>query len=207
MLVEIQRTDRAVVYELADGAKLVVPHAPDVPEVHELAKTVAATLDAFANLDGARRAAAADANLSDVGRVEKLAPQRQQVARQVAQAKATIEESRAHLDAFQARTFAVPAVDPADAATGLADWELRDYLRGLQGKDQAKAFDEIASNPRLMQAVLRSPIPIQPFTDLARKSWAEHVEKTHPDAAKVTNFRTAHDWAAVIIPQLEKHVR
>jgi hypothetical protein len=61
-------------------------------------------------------------------------------------------------------------------------------------------------NPRLMHALLRSPVPIQPFSEIARQTWSAHVEVTNPDAARVPNFRAAHDWAAATVAHLEKHV-
>ena len=207
-LIEVERNDRFAVYKLHDGAQLAVLHPPEVgaDELHRCASLVKGAMDAFANLDEARRAVAADPQLSPVGKIEKVAAQRQQVAGQITKALEELEQFGKNIQEFEAKTYAPPALDPGDAVGALTDMELRQFLRAQKGADKGSAYAEIGANPRLQAAVLRSPVPLPSFTDLAQKCWSRHVEATSPDATKVKHFRAAHEWASAILPQLERHV-
>lgn len=207
MLIELEKNDRVSVYGMANGSRLAVPHAPTNEEAHHPRKVISEALAALADLDAARRAIGDDPTLSDIGKAEKLKPLREQVAAKIAKASADIGEFGKSLSAFEAKTYATPELDPSDAVSALHDWELRDGLKALDASDKAAGYAAIAANPRLMIAVLRAPMAMQPFTDIARQIWTAHVEVTNPDAAKVAAFKVAHDWAAGILPHLEQHTR
>jgi hypothetical protein len=204
---ENHKDPNSSVYDLTNGNVIVITTPPPVEEVSYSQGIVHKAVNALAELEQAREKIKADKTLSDLGRIEKLAPLRQQVERQIAEARAAIDEHATYVAAFEAKTFSPPELAKEDAVAMLQDMEIRQHLRSLGNKADVKDYEQVVSSPRLMEAVLRSPVSMAPYTQMIDRPWREHIERTHPDAKRLSGFKAAVKWAQGIISQLEQNVR
>lgn len=204
-LVQTQKTDRATVYQLADGDAFAVVHPPNwgdgavQQEVHEAAAEVRTSLNALAAVDMAKRHAAADPTLSEVGRARKVDPLRASAREVIGKATEQLEHIAALAAKFEQRTYAPPALDQGDFVSALQDQEIRNFIRGRSGAAKTSLMTDLAKDQRMTEAVLRSPIDLGAVSEVARRTWHAHVTETHPDVPKLQHLHETVEWARATV--------
>lgn len=197
------KADRYTAFTLSDDSTLIVATPPERAHNSDYAREKAAdALEALDYLEAARRTVNADKSLSEIGRAEKLKDLRQQTARIVERTQAEMAAHAATLETWAGKVFSPAVIDRTDAVTVAEDVEIRTMLRGMGATERTALLENIVSQPRMMEAVLRAPVPIPVVTDAIRRSWREHVEATHPDAPNVATGRAAVEWASQVLGQI-----
>lgn len=201
------KEDRYTAFTLSDDSTLIVATPPERAHNADYAREkVADALEALDYLEAARRKVNADKSLSEIGRAEKLKDLRQQTARIVEGVQAEMAEHAATLEQWAGRVYAPATLDRADAVGVAEDVEIRTMLRGMGSTERVGLLENIVNEPRMMEAVLRSPVPITGLTDAISRSWRDHVDATHPDAPKVATNRAAVEWAGQVLGQISAAV-
>lgn len=197
------KADRYTAFTLSDDSTLIVATPPERAHNADYAREkVADALEALDYLEAARRTVNADKSLSEIGRAEKLKDLRQQTARIVETVEAEMATHTEALEKWAGRVYAPNPIDRTDAVTVAEDVEIRTMLRGMGSTERVGLLENIVKQPRMMEAVLRSPVPITGLTDAISRSWRDHVEATHPDAPLVATNRAAVDWAGQVLGQI-----
>jgi hypothetical protein len=76
----------------------------------------------------------------------------------------------------------------------------------MGSKERVDLLADMVNQPRMMEAVLRSPVPIPVLTEALGMLWRAHVDATHPDAPKVAINRAAVEWAGQVLGQISAAV-
>lgn len=210
-----QEAERAVVYRLSDGEILSVTNPPALARTHsewtqdenEAMGIVRGALNALAALERQRREVEADATLSALGKQEKLKPALSTAHAAVSKAEANLKLLDNTVSYVEGEAMALPQLEPGDAVSAMQDMEIRQSLRSASHKERPELFQLIAANPRLQEAVLRSPIPMPVFGDIAEKSRTERVRKEHPNMPRITRGRESLDWAKSLLPAIAARLR
>ena len=198
------REDNYVVVDLSDGSILSVPTPPSSDHDSVFCRNaVAEALEALDYLEAARRTVEGDKSLSVIGKTEKLAGLRQQTAALVDKAAAAVAEYEVTSAAYEARVYAPAPIDRGDAVTVAEDIELRGMLRAMPSNERVEMLENIVGQPRMMEAILRSPVAIPVLTEAVQRPWREHISASHPEAGKVAMSRAAAAWAAHVLPQVQ----
>lgn len=195
-----------IVYQLSSGKTLAIAAAPKTKEAHEPAAIIEKALAALSLLEELKASVADDQMLSEKGRATKVDMLRPTVLKEIAEAAEKLAEFEDYVKADEVATFAPPALDKSDAVSALADMELRSYLRGLEGKDLHNLMQDLPNQPRIMEAVLRSPIPMGQITEVARSQWGQRVNSTDPHVKELQAARNALDWAKSALPHVANHI-
>lgn len=193
-------TGQVTAYELGSDRTLAIPHAPNYEVAPIPAAVIRKCLNAIANLETARKRGLDDKNLSQIGRAAKLEPIQEAAAATIEAAKVELADFVAQVDLWETKTYAPPSLASTDAVGGLVDMEIRTWARATTGKALDEALKSLVTEPRLVEAVIRSPIPLGQFSDLATQQWRERIAATSPDAAKIVLTRESIAWAAGLLP-------
>lgn len=216
-LKEVRSDERMTIYLLANGAQLPVLQPPGWNEglwqsgrvkgdANEVAKLVRDGLSALAVVDTARRQAAADPTLSDIGRVKRAEPLVQPALATVQGASEQLSRITEFADAEEFRVYAPPALQKDDLVGGLIDQELRNYVRSRSSAQKGALMAEMASDLRLLQAVLRAPFSLGQVSEFAGRLWREHVAENHNEAPAVAHLKEMISWAGTLLPHLPRHI-
>jgi hypothetical protein len=203
-MIEIKNSDHTV-YKLHSGATLALGHAPQTPEAAEPAEFIGKALAALSALEDAKTEAAADVNLSEAGRAAKVAAILDAAIEIAANASDSIDGFDELVVKDESETFRPPQLDRTDAVGALMDMEMRTFARGLDTSDTAALMHELQSNPALLEAILRSPLPLGSLTGHARAVYAQQVS-TSPRAKEVQRARGGLDWAKSALPHIASHI-
>lgn len=200
--------DRCTVYRLfGDGGFLSVPTAPEAAHETSFARElVGKCIQQLDLLEAARRKAANNPGLTELGKAEHIAGFRKHVEESLAVLQQQMADHLTALANFEARIFSPPKIEPSDAVTVAEDVELRTMLREMPPQARVELLQSIADTPRLMEAVLRSPIPISGVTEPVRQLWRAHVENTHAEYPAFAKAKAAAEWASQVLPQVQQGV-
>lgn len=108
-----------------------------------------------------------------------------------------LEEIRIKLERRHAEVFAVP---PADAAAAIVDVEIRQELRGIDPTRQAEVL--LRKDPRLILALMRSPLPIgnEHVEKIVHEAWTAQVVSERPkEAGALALEESMNAWARGIV--------
>lgn len=191
---------------LAFGAPPLNDDGSIPQETHVAGVPVRKVLEALGAMELAQRRAEGDASLSDLGRARAVEPAKQALVTAYAAATAEVEELARNAVSFAEKVFEVPKLEPSDFVAALADREVRDHLRGLTDQQRRDLGASIGEQPRLLLAVLRSPLPIPWLSDQAESAWRSNVAKTHPRAAELDRFQRATAWATEALPAIGRFI-
>ena len=91
--------------------------------------------------------------------------------------------------------------------SALVDREIRDEVRRFKPRDLIQFLEQLPTNRRHLEALLRSPtaLPIE-VTNAAEGQWREIVGKTHPQAKAAEFGRLAVQWGRTVIPAIEARI-
>ena len=191
------------------GDVLAVPHPPGfgegaalTQEQHEMARIIRESLVALGGLERQRRALSGDKTLSEFGRKEKLSSAVSAARIAMNMAEAELERFGRGVSDYERTVLEPPRIEKDDVVSALQDQELRSWVRVASDNDRVKLMDSFNDEPRMLAAVLRSPVAIPQVSAHARKVWDEHVQSNHPDAPRLRAFKAAHEWAASIFPHI-----
>lgn len=156
---------RVTLHKMADGSTLPMVTPPmrggQFPEETQAAAVaVRKAANALAELDAARRAAANDKTLSDLGRAEKVKGPMEAAQRALSEADAQLAQIEASTATLHDQAFAPPVLETADVNGALIDQEIRAHARGLTSEERTGYLKTLKSNPRHLEAIMRSPVPI-----------------------------------------------
>lgn len=150
-----------------------------------------------------QREVAQDANLTDVGKTNKLAPQLSEVWNMVSDTYAAIDAMDADLASRTAALEAVPRLHDAASAVAVEDREARDWWRAQSVATRTKILDQIANDEaahkkyeRLQIALLRSPIPL-PDAEIStvRHLWGQLKRLDNPvEAQAIDQGHRTLEW-------------
>lgn len=196
-------TGKVLAYDISGGKTLAIPHAPNYDVAPTPAAIVKKAMNAIANLEAARKRARENANLSQLGRQAQVEPIRLAAALAIDAAKVELADYVTTVDQWEVKTYAPPALNAADTVGGLVDMELRTWIRSATGKERTDALKSLATEPRFLEAVVRSPTNLAEISTFATATWRDRIDETHPDAPKITLTREAIEWAEVVLPHLE----
>jgi hypothetical protein len=199
----IQQTDRATVHRLSDGRMFAVTHAPHSMTAPKGAELVRTALNVLNSIDSVRRDALKDETLSDHGRNERVKPILATARSAMAEVHADLGKFADTVASLEKSVYAPPALDPSDAVGAMVDMELRTYVRGLRGPQRAKALDQLSKEPRLLEAVVRSPTNLGEFSHHGGDLWRARVETTHPQAASLLKQKEALTYAAEMLSHFD----
>lgn len=201
-LTAVQTDDRRTVYRLRGGAVFAIDHVPHYPEIGGHAQAIANVLKTVGDLDAATREVENDVTLSKVGRDRRLAPLREAAKAGLARGMTEVAEFYATAYAAEERALKPPALAPGDLVGAIRDWELRSALTAAKGPDRAKLIGELANNEHLLAAVIRAPIPIPTFSEMAPQMWREFALKNHPEGQAAAKLVEAAEWAHATLTQI-----
>lgn len=141
-----------------------------------------------------------DAALTDLGKTQKLDPERSKLVRLVANAWGNLEPFAADLDAREAKLLEVPTVDPTHAAVAVEDREIRDWWRTQSFEARAQMLERMRSGPELQRielALLRSPVALLDGEARAvRENWERGRRLDNPgETVAIESGRRAIEWA------------
>jgi hypothetical protein len=149
--------------------------------------------------------AAADKLLSSAGRAERVAPMRAAAGAALADALQRVQAEQRRIDTARSKLFAVPALDPGDAAGALLDREIRERISGLGEHERDRLWAEMKNGgqPRVGAALLRDP-----FASTIQKSakgvWEATIARTNrADVATLDADEQAAGWAASALGGLQ----
>jgi len=190
---------RVTVHKLADGSRLPIATPPTrdgtIPEeTHAAAAPVRQAANAFAALEKARRDVAKDLTLSDFGREQKVKGAREAAQRSIGEAETQLAQLEATTVGLRDQAFAPPKLESADLANALIDQEVRTYVRGLSPAERTEYLSTLKANPRHLEALLRSPVPIPVISEHANRLWAEKHQNSAA-AVKAQGYAAAIEWA------------
>jgi hypothetical protein len=193
-----QPSERVALHKLADGSSIAfgaVPMRGDtIPkETHAVAAPVREAVEAFSKLEEARRAARDDKGLNEIGRAAKVKTARETTAAAMAEAESKLAQMGAATAGLSEKAFAPPELEASDYNGGLIDQEIRTHVRSLPSDQRAAYLQTLATKPRHLEALMRSPVPIEGASEYANRLWQERLEKS-PDAISAQGYRDALDW-------------
>lgn len=201
------------VYDLANGEPLVIDNPPGHADggftkaTSEVVAILRKPANALAFLDRERQRLAEDDTLSEVGRQQKINEHRT-MAQEVAKgAREELEKAAAQAATWSQSLYAPPKLEPDDVASALIDQEIRTHIRGLTGDHLAKYAEALSNQPRHLEAVLRSPVPLgREISAVAEASWAAHIEKTNPRVRDLVQLREAVAWGITNLPRITENL-
>jgi hypothetical protein len=65
----------------------------------------------------------------------------------------------------------------------------------------------LSKDPRTLAAILRSPVPMPMYDEVAKATWKEQVEATSPHMAALKDHRAAREWMRIVVPQVEERLK
>lgn len=134
--------------------------------------------------------------LTDLGKVRRIAEVREVPYAKLVRIANVVEIERKKAVAEEARIFAPPPIEGAGAESAILDREIRDWVRGLAPSRRSEALSQLAKNPRMVLALVRSPIRIGIEEDLAQSMWRDLVESTKGEEVAKARFELeAARWA------------
>jgi len=205
-----QSDDRATVFAMASGKTLAIPSPPVVGEVsrelHDVAVVVRLAASALAALEKGRRAAVADKTLSDLGRAKATEALQAAAESAAAEASGKLEGLSQAVTDLEGIVFGPPLLEPTDVVAGLQDLEIRNHLRELPSGQQGTQMAAIGKNHRLLQAVVRSPVPLPPFSEHADRLWRDIQSGAHPRSGELARLRAAVAWGKIALPSIARHI-
>ncbi|WP_394763558.1 hypothetical protein [Phenylobacterium sp.] len=202
-LTVVDRTDRATIFELSGGRRLAVIHPPHATTAPKGAALVRTALNILQSVDSVRRTASADKTLSELGRSERVKPVQAAARTALAEVHADLATFAGEVAGLEKSVYAPPALDPADAVGAMVDLELRSWIRALKGEQRAKALDNLAKEPRMLEAVVRSPTKLGEFSEFSGTLWRERVEATHPQAPALARQQEALAYVTNLLPHFD----
>ncbi len=190
---------RVTVHKLLDGSTLPLTVPPlegdQIPsESFESAQGVRKAGDAVAVLDRIRRAVANDRTLSKEGRVQKVGPALQALREAITEGEARAARLEAAARVLHDQAFAVPNLEASDLVGGLLDNEIRLGVRAMNASERTAYMKTLEGNPRHVEAIKRSPLPIPLISEHADRLWAASRENT-PLAKKAAILAESAEWA------------
>lgn len=200
-LIEHVNDDRHTSYLLAGGVTLGISKPPQTKEAAEVREVVRRSLDVLGCVDAVRR----DETLSEVGKAQRLKALEDLANTVRSQAVSAVADFADYVAKDEVETFTPPQLDKADAVSGLIDMELRTMVRAMDSKERAELGVKLLNEPRLVEAILRSPLDMGPLTLIARNVWADQVKATNPHAGEVKRAREALEWAQATLPAILNH--
>jgi hypothetical protein len=165
-----------------------------------------------------QREVAQDANLTDIGKTNKLAPQLVEVWNMVSDTYAAIDAMEADLASRTAALEAVPQLHDTASAVAVEDREARDWWRAQSVQARTKILDQIANDEaahkkyeRLQIALLRSPIPLPDMEISAvRTLWQQLKRIENPaEAQAIDQGHRTIEWtrrAAAHLQAIANHM-
>lgn len=177
-----------------------------------------ATMLTMESLAIAKREATQDPNLSDVGKVNKIAPRNEKAWEMVAYTYDQIDAMEADLASRTAALEAVPRLHDTASAVAVEDREARDWWRAQSVQARTKILDQIANDEaahkkyeRLQIALLRSPIPLPDMEISAvRHLWQQLKRIENPaEAQAIDQGHRTIEWtrrAAAHLQAIAEHM-
>lgn len=96
-----------------------------------------------------------------------------------------------------------------DLVEAILDVEIRNDARVRRGTDsRGIAFRAIQDDERVLMAIVRSPIPLPYYSQIAAVVWRSHVAQRQPEkVAAIEKQRQSIEWARSIIDTATRFVR
>ena len=186
------------------GHRWPPPGGPSGP-MHD---AVGSTIRAADNLDGVYEALNKDANLSDQGRKQAAQPQTDKLHQSLEDAKARVAVEHSRIAAETATAYAVPELDPTDAAGAILDREIRDRMASLSQLQLDSMNSDMAAGDqqRVLLALIRDPFPNASSASLfASELWKKGVRANKSNKLDALgDQQDTADWAQSSIVGLER---
>ncbi len=198
-------TDTGTTYRLRDG-ELVITNPPYYPEIVLPPVEVRKVMKIVADLEKARGYAASNANLSEAGKKKHIEPYLQAAREAMTKARTALSDYAGSTAQKAMKALAVPELDVADAVGAMEDREIRDWVRSRGEAKSGEVVEEMQRNPRVVQAVLRSPIGFGMLGDTAERLWRQEVEPGNPEYLEAKRRGESVKWAEDQLYWIEKHV-
>jgi hypothetical protein len=201
---------RVTVHRLHNGDRLPIVAPPSsngvLPqETHLAAAPVRKAADAFAKVEAARRAAANDPTLSEVGRANKVQAVRSIASDAVRDAEYDLAGLAKVAEAAHVEAYTPPKIQPGDVENVFIDQEVRHYVRGLSGKGLTDYLQGLERNPRHLEAIMRSPVPMPNVDQYAKRLWETRMQGTSK-AVSAKAYADALEWANGTLAQIKAKV-
>ena len=183
-----------------EGLKQRVAYAfppPDGKPDSKMNSNVQMSIHAFGRYDDAIVAARKDKYLSPEGVVARTKPLRDAAVKELANAQLRVTIERQRIDAARSTLYAIPRLDPVDAAGAALDREVRERYSALTPvqRDQLVGNLRTGKEDRVLHALLRDPFET-PIRQVATAVWTERIERENESEVKqLTSDSEMAEWA------------
>lgn len=204
----LQSLDRKLSYFTADGHNAGFPAYPAQGE-DEIAEIGLTAIAQDLSLSGRTHAMSSDRRFTAEGRNSELDPHRGASLTVLALASDQLVKHEQSVLKTEAGLFTPAPIERGDFESAIADREIRDYWRGLKGKELEQARQTVAngSAARLLLALVRSPLPIGESDAFVRRTWSESIARSHPvEVAQLERQKASLDWAKLVTGQVAHRV-
>lgn len=193
---------------LANGRTLAYGSVnPDNTQDNQAQACVDRATALVVKLSDETKATAGNKELSGYGQERRLVAPRLQTIIGITDAWIALEAYELEVKQQKTAFYAWPTIDPQNAAEAAVDREIRDWIRSRGGKEAAEVMRQIeqGDNPRIILALLRSPIPMGVPETLALDAWNKQIRNDKPYEADLLDRRVASiEWAETAMKAIAK---
>lgn len=202
--------DRYDAYQLEGlGGTLAFGKVPSGDVSGSAHSRVQSALEKVLALDAAIRQAAANKELSAVGRANKLKPQQAEVLAYIAAKIDAVQQERDALRDTEDKVLGAPSLASDDAVGALRDREIRERLPRLAPEARGKLWQEVGQGQHadIVNAMLRDPLP-----SVERENWTRLARETaaaqNPGLVRAWQSKHADlDWCEGALQAMAQKVR
>jgi hypothetical protein len=172
-------------------------------KIPEVSRVVQHSLNTLAHLDSTVYRMQGNRSFSEYGRKEKLAPVREQAVKTLGALDQDLRSYAKGLEEHKAQFYKVPAPAQNDVVGYFREAEIRNYLRSLSKADALRYMqgtDGEITNPAVLHAVLRSPVPNAALEEHATRLWRATRESEDPVLFELFRLSDASlEWGTSIL--------
>ena len=191
--------DRVEILEF-EGLKQRVAYAfppPDGKPDSKMNSNVQMSIHAFGKYDDAIAAARRDRFLSPEGVVARTKSLRDAAVKELANAQHCITMEHTRVSAARSARFAIPRLEPVDAAGAALDREIRERYNALAPVQREQLLGNLRAgkDERVLHALLRDPFET-PIRQVASAVWTERIERENElEVKQLASDSEMAEWA------------
>lgn len=206
--VETGKLEQITFDGFADEPMLVYKWPPPGGKATHMNSVVQTAIGAVDKLSSETYAARRDAGLSPSGRAANLQPARDAAKASLERAQTLfLSQERQRIGNAWTKLYAIPGLEPGDAAGAALDAEIRQRMNGLSEAESANLVGAInkgdKAHDRVLYALARDPFDT-PHAQWARGVHTERVTTELPvEVAAIESAQDELEWAGSAVDRLQ----